>query len=352
MSARVMVAGWWLDRWGVVGGLVDSTIWRRSGYSGDYEASWTWSAPSDFSAAWFVAGAEVRIYESGLEVWRGFLGEPRNGDVWQLVAYGSGASASSYVCTSVAANGMHTEMDLATARGMKFTRHDADFTGGDFDLADAATPLKMDAALDTLATTLGKVWWVSRGEASLRAEATGVDWSMAPNSAYLGSTDEGYFSSLVALYMASGTPTKTTAASDATALAKFGRVEEIIDLTSLGDLTATQADDITEAMLAAGGARMAYTNGFTMTALNSSSVVGSVAAPMSVRAGQRVWLTGITDMRTGVTYHAAVPVTLGKVTRDHATQTVACEPLGMVGRDLKATLAKVATARGITLTDA
>lgn len=338
MTPRVRVGGVYLDTVGVVGDLEDSTIWRDDGYSGDYELSCTFSAPPDFGAPWFLAGALVELVEGGCVTWSGFLGEPSQGDVWGLTAYGWGADAANYLNGSWP---MDANVDDAVTRGMGFSRY-----GVSLDTATSfGDSMTVAESFDVIAKTAGKVWWVSVGAVSLRTESNGLDWVMAPNSAYLGTTDANLITRLVGLYATAldtdGNPTATAqvAVADAVAAAKFRPHEAMVDLTALGVLTSTVATTYTTARFSRVGARGGYTNGFTVTSLNSADAKTGVPDPMGVRAGQRVRVTGLTDMRTGVTYQASVEVTLGKVRRVHSGRVAICEPVGFVARDFAGALA-------------
>lgn len=338
---HVLLGGVDLETIAPIGDLEDSTIWRtEGGYSGDYEASWTWGAPADFGASWFHAGAEVEIVEDGLLAWSGFLGDPQHGDRWSLAAFGWGADAANYASSSAAGNNLNDNIDDAISRGLGFARHVS---------LSAASPaggaVMLNEALDIAAKILGKVWWVSSREVDLRSEATTLDWMMAPDSAYLGTTDEELITGLIGRYVSAvdgdGNPSAISDVmiEDDAAAEKFRPHERVVNLTPLGYLDSGSATFYTEARFAQVGARAGFTNGFTMTGLNSADASTTVPDPMGVRAGDRVQLPGITDLRTGVTYLAAAEVTLGKVRRRHSERIALCEPVGLVARDLSSALA-------------
>lgn len=340
MTVRVQVGGFDLETIATVGDLEDSTIWRSGGYSGDYEASLTWAAPADFAAPWFHAGATVEITDDGARVWSGFLGDPQQGDTWSLTAFGWGAEAANYVSDSASGTNLNANVDAATANGAGFERYTNNLGTG-VPVGDA---VMLDEVLNVGAKIHGKVWWVSCGEISLQSEATDIDWIMAPDSTYLGTTDEEMVTRLVGRYVSAvdgdGNPTAYADVDDedTAAAAKFRPHERVLDLTPLGLITAGQAGDYTADRFAQVGARAGYTNGFTMSELNSTDV-RSIPNPMGVQAGHRVQLSGLTDMRTGVTYLAAVVVTLGKVRHRRKERISLCEPLGLVARDFQGALA-------------
>lgn len=354
--ATVHVAGRWLDLHGApAGDLQDSTIWRdqtrgSEGYSGDYEASWSW-APRRIPA-WFRPGARVEIREGGLTVWRGFLGEPSGGE--DHAAFGDGADSVNWFIAGNDAGNLNGDLDEATARGMRWTRAGGNMNGGDYPLARDEMMVSVAEALNRLGKATGMVWYVTRGVGSLRTEKTAPDFVLADGSAYLGTTDQNYVTALSAYYATAvdsegkpTAPTHTTPSTfhvppsrdDVAATRVGGHREAVVNITALGALTLTQALDIAGQRFAQIGARAGWTNGFEMTALNSRRWSNSQPAPMSARAGDRIRIPGVTDMIASTTYGTAVTVTAGKVTRYHAEQRVTVEPVGMVERDFAGALA-------------
>lgn len=354
--ATVCVGGVPLDLVAPVSDLEDSTIWRLEGFSGDYEATFRFGADRWFSAQWFHSGATVEIREGGLPTWRGFLGEPSPSDGgWNCKAFGDGADAVNYRFTGATSADIDTAVADAATRGMRWSRGPLSFVPSvSVTLSPADMAVQMDVALDRALAVDGKVWYVSRGVGWLRTAPTGVDWMMAPDSTYLGVTDENYITALSAMYATAvdsmGNPTAvsftTPTASispytlDTVAAARMGGAREaVIDLTALGVLTLTNARYIAGNRFTHVGARAGFTNAFEMTALNSWRYVNGQPAPMNVRAGDRIRIPGITDMTASSTFGTSVTVTAGKVTRNHTEQRVVVEPVGLVPRDFVGALA-------------
>lgn len=346
------MGGVWLDTVAPVGDVEDSTIWRTDGgYCGNYEASCTFGAPPDFSAPWLRQGALYEHVEGGVVTFDGFLGEPEQGDVWRLNAFGWGADAINYRSTERHGMYVNDNIDAATSRGMGFTRR-SDFDGT-WDGTDEALMMSLAEVLDKAAKAKGGVWWVANRDLIFRQESSTVSWVMSPNSAYLGTTDEEVITSLAGLYWSAqdvdGNPiavSLTSPVSDAVAAEKFRPHERTIDMRSLGYIqTQFDAEQIVSARFAQVGARAGWTNGFEMTSLNSGRASNGIPAPMAVRAGDRVRIPGVTDMRSGVTYLASVEVTAGRVRRLHAEQRAVVEPVGMAPRDLSSVLTVSAPAR-------
>lgn len=346
MSATIRVGGIFLERYAAIGALEDSTIWRTEGYSGDYEASWTWAAAADFDATWLRTGSVVEILESGRVVWAGNLAQPEPGEPWQMRAYGSGAQTRQYRCPDPAASNINASILAAQNAGMGWGTGRNDFTTGGYTLAAGLIPIMLDTALDRLAAAQGKVWWVSRGVGSLRAEATAVSWVLDTGGVYLGTTDEELVNDLVGFYVttadAEGNATDwalTGTVTSAVSIAKHTRHQAVLDLTALGVLFPATANQIVVDRFAQLGARMAWTTAFEVNDLNTRDAFNGVRDAMSVRAGDRLRLLGLTDMRSGSTYRTATEITAGKVTRRHTERTVTVEPVGFKARDFAGALA-------------
>jgi hypothetical protein len=347
VSVQVWVGGVLLESIAPVYDLEDSTRFSiDGGYSGDYEMSCTWAAPSDFSASWFHEDADVLIRDGFVE-WSGFLGDPVPGDLWQLNGFGWGADTSGYPCAVTDALDIDDAIDDAHAAGMGWGRHTNSFTGDiSHALGEPAEPIMLDAALDVVAKTQGKVWLVSGGVGALVAEHTTVDHLMAPASTYLGTTDQNFLTALYGWFVNSldgdgnpdGWDLSTPVVDTATELVRR-RHSGVVDMTKLGLVSSGDVAAILAERFAQVGARAGFTNGFDMTALNSRRFANGVPAPMSTRAGDRVRIPMLTDTRSFPTYGFAYDVTLGMVRRIHKEQRATVTPVGFVTRGFDAALA-------------
>ncbi|WP_261819524.1 hypothetical protein [Nocardioides sp. OK12] len=337
--------------------LVDSTIFRREGWSGDYQASCTLSTPNNGSIPWLRRGALWETYEAGCLVWAGFVDEvSRDSGTFEVSAYGRGARASEFPAVKYESGVTYTPsyipdeaVDAAEARGMGFGRGGVNIGG----VAVAQTPgevTTVGALLDRIATGTFH-WWVdSYGKVALR-QAGGVKWVMRPGETYLGTADDNYASRLWGLYVSAvngeGDPSEwsmtfapSAAGVEAETIDKFGPAEQIVDLTALGRLfSSSSARADLDARYESVGGRMGWTNGINLTETNMHRVGTRVSAPLAVRAGDGLMLPGVIDDRSSTTYLPNVTVTLGEVRRIHDENRAEVKPVDFAPRGFSEALA-------------
>ncbi len=202
------------------------------------------------------------------------------------------------------------------------------------------------------AQRLGKRYVVDTGpEVRLLDDPTSPRWLVVPGSAYLGSADDQYVSHLYGYYVATvdgvtglpatygvviGGPSVT---ADEMA-AQFGRKAYNVDLTQLGVLSSSDAQDYVDNMFALVGARMGWTNGIDVTETMLREIGAGQVSPMSMfgagGAGSMLRVMGAMDDRSQPTTLPHVDVVLGEVTRFHDEQRVAALPVGFTPRDFQA----------------
>lgn len=355
--ADVRIAGRRLSALGRVSALVDSTIFRREGWSGDYQASCTLSTGSTGSIPWLRRGALWETYEAGCLTWAGFVDEVfRDGGTLQLSAYGRGARAADFPAVKYESGITYSPsyipdeaIDAAEARGLGFGRGGASIGGA----AVATTPSEVatvGALLDRVSTGAWR-WWVdSYGVVRLR-QAAGVKWVMRPGETYLGTADDDYVSRLWGLYVSAvngeGDPSawSLTFAPSATGVEaetvdKFGPAEQVVDLTALGRLfSSADARANLDTRYESTGARMGWTNGLDLTETNMHRAGTRVSAPLAVRAGDGLLLPGVIDDSSSTTYRPHVSITLGEVQRIHDENRAAVKPMDFAPRGFSEALA-------------
>lgn len=363
MSSRVRVNGHWLDRIAPTTGLQDSTIYRtlnapgtsgEMSWSGDYMAEVSWAAGAGFAAPWFRRGSVFEVCGSGGREWGGVLAEPSLNDdgTWSLTAYGFGAQAEEFQALGgddLPSWVPNTVVDRAIGDGLPWKRYAslgtaavADAPG---DISDVATVLSR-AALRS-----GKRWWVdSFGEVSLVSDPIWPTWAVLPGSAYMGTADEEFVTHLFGYYVSSvdgvtGEPDGWAMASafDAEAASIFGRRERTVDLTGLGLLGGTAAQENIDGRFALTGARMGWTNGINLTSVNLRRPGWGSASPLSLYgrngAGTMLKIPGVMDTRSQPTVRGSIQLVLGKVTRVHEEGRAFVEPVGFVARNFQGALA-------------
>lgn len=352
MTTRVRIGGEHLDRVATVSDLVDSTILRTEGWSGDYQASCKFMADRDFSAPWFRRGADWETIEEGVVTWGGLLSEPSwTGDGWSLSGYGYG-SASDWPAIDnsvglVPSSNPDAVLDYATALTppLPIERWDTSIGAGDLglepgEITDIAT------LLDRQGKALGQFWWVdSFREISWVSLPTVPTLMLTPGSGYMGTADDNYASHRYGLRVSSLDPTTgqpdgwaLNLVEDEEAWAQFGVRKAVSDLKGMGLLTGAAADDVIVGEFAINGGRMDYTNAIELTETNLLRPGFGWCSPMSARAGEMCRIPDVWDTRTNPTVGSSIDFPLGEVTRYHATQRATAKPLGYQGRNHKAAM--------------
>lgn len=209
MTARVRVDGVWLDSVAPVADVVDSTIFRHDGYSGDYEASCQWLVAPDYSASRIKRGALFEVVEHGRRTWGGWLAEPEIGETTALHAYGFGAMAEDWPALSGSGAGIASSTVANTVIDDSITYRDLPWKR--FDSISSSAVGGTDGEIVTLATLLNRVakragqrWWVdSWGEVSLVSDPATLAWTLTPGAAYLGTADDQYVTHMYGYYVSS-----------------------------------------------------------------------------------------------------------------------------------------------------
>lgn len=349
MRSEVRVGGRRLDALGIVSGLTDSTVYRAEGWSGDYEASvgLTWTTRGVVPS--LRRGMSFQVFGGGALEWSGWVSEVSvtDGGV-QVNAYGLGSRATDLPATdgSTVSYVPNVVVDYQAGRSLGFSRAGVDL--GTAAVSATVTEVATVAeVLDMRAATLGQKWWVDQfGRVYFRGPGA-VKWAMRPGEDYVGTADDEYASGLWGLRAttlnADGDVTATAmqfygGPNQAETVARFGPREPVVDFTALKK-TASVSEITAEltARFAETGARLGWTNGLNLTTSNVRKVGTNVAAPMAVRAGDRLLLPGVTD-KSSTTYAGAVTLTLAEVKRYHDEQRAEVKPLGLAPRGFSAAL--------------
>lgn len=333
-----------------VSGIKHSTIFRREGWSGDYQSSCSFAAPPDFDATWFSEGVTYDLADGGCLLWSGKVAELTPGETWTISAFGHGADAENFdaltggVGTYVPSSNPNGVIDAAITRGLGWDRVDS---FGSTDLAvDAGEALSVSKICDRAAQRLGKRWWVdSYARATLVSEPTTPTFWVSPGDAYLGTLDDEYVTHLRGIYVSSvdadGMPDgwATVETSDAHAATKFGGVRErLVDLRALGVMLPATAQNDIDGRFELVGARTGWTNRVTLTRGNVRTY-GAWCEPNMVRAGTMLRIPGVMDSRSQPTTKGSIDVVLAEVEHDEDAGTSIAAPLGFVPRDQAGALA-------------
>lgn len=344
----------------VVTDVTDSTVWRRTGWSGDLQASCTWLAPRGFTAPWLKRHAVYEHYEAGVLTWGGHVTEvtPNADGTISIAAVGYGFEAGEYLAVTsgfAAASAVpDTVIDRAHADGMAMTRNGVSVSATAVGTTNGVSRRVSDVLDQHCARTViasGLTWRVD-SKAVLTIEnfrQQSTLWQIATGSGLVGTTDEEWYTLLAGWYVktanADGVPLtwgyKT--AENTTAHTELGRREAQVDLTELSVLTSTEAQENVDGRFARVGARETYTNPIELTPMNLTRIGfgGSPTSPLGMygRFGAGTWLRipdGTLWERSWGTYLSRVQ--LGKVTRVHADDRVVAEPVGFRDRGFASAL--------------
>lgn len=351
MRTGVRVGGQWLGSHFDVSSIKHSTIFRREGWSGCYQASCTFAAPADFEAAWFLEGKPFEVIRGGVVLWAGEVSEKRPGDAWSINAFGTGAQAEnfdsvtgavgSYAATAIP----NTGIDAAIVDGWNVTRVDS---FGASAVADVAGDVMTVAKLaDRAAAALGQRWGVDKQRMlELLDEPTTPQFTVSPGDAYLGTVDEEYVTHLRGFYVSSvdvdGNPDGwdwVEASDDDAALAFGGPRYRRVDLTPLGLMLSATAQANIDARFAMVGARTGWTDPIILTTQNVRRLGFGWADPDMVDAGHMLSVPGVMDSRSNPTTRGAIHVVGAEVEHDVDAGTSTFIPLGFVPRDFSGALA-------------
>lgn len=346
---QVRCNGVWISGVGDVADVEWSTIWRRDGFSGSFEASWTLDVSPDYTVPFLSRGADVELVEAGVTVWSGMLSEPERGRPWRLHATGYGAEAARYHARSgaTATTVPDVAVDDAISRGMPLIRG---VPLGSAPVGETDTGRLIWSVAEVLqarADQLGQRWVVGLDrQLEFAPDPTSPTWINMPVDTILGTADDDYVSHLWGYYVSAttGTPPAPSAwswvlAADEGAAARWGREERVVDLTRLGLMTSAAAQEFVDGRLALAGGRVGYTNEIEVDGLSLRRTDQGVVNTKFLRAGEMMRLYGVADPQGNRTVGLVADIVIGRTVHRADTDVVRVAPLGMVPRSLSDVLA-------------
>lgn len=345
MSIVPFVAGTPATAYGPVTSMKWSSCWVCDGICGDKQASWTWL--TDAVPGWVKPGARVEIRESGRRRFLGRLNEPERTDGgFVCSAYGLAAMGSDREALDASDKPTwdpNVAIDQAIARGLPWSRW-ADFgTSGAGDASTENAPsVDVRTLLLRVAQAAGKRAVVDQwGRLLLGTDPTAPTWLVDGMSNYISAADDTFIARMVGLYSSLLThAVESVAVADPWAASHFDvATEATVDLTALGEISASAALANITARMSLVGARMAPTAGFTVPRLRLQAMNGAPGSPSAIRAGEMLRLRGVRDFQTTTRNWAAMDLIAGEVEYDAETDSAAVTPLGYVPRDMTTALA-------------
>lgn len=340
--------------YGSWGDLSYTTRWG-DGACGMYEAQWTMPLPLGFEHLLLRRGSLVELMDGPYRVGSPLiLSEPARGtgldDPWHFVATGIGREVegeNSFYAFDGSLNTTAiptTAVDQAIARGWRIAGRDASVPSTQVGATSTTPELEtVGTLLNTSSDLLTKRWGVGQDNLLYYySDPTTPTWQVTPGAAALGTADDGYASAVYVRYIDSATGIAGTwGQGDAQQAAAYGVREAPVDLTSLGAMTATAAQNYAIGILAKSKGRLAWTNGLTVTSSELLTIGGVPASLSMVEAGQMVRIHGIFSPLLEYNGQTWLDIVIGETRYVDGAQTIDISPLGMAARDLAAIVEEV-----------
>lgn len=323
-----------LDVIGVVGGLRYSTS-----INGDLTASWQMQLDPKTNHRALAPGRTVRLPYGAAKGWRGVLGNPRRGDVWEFNAQGFPWLAKNRLAVSSGSgNGLDLDdvVDEAISRGLPWTRTAS--------LPALAAGTQQDGtqslsdSLTTVCDAKGKLWTVDRdGNVTAAVRPTNVAYILQANDTAGGRTVIGFATDVFVTYWDIDTWGVATVLRSVTSR-PYGDFEDVLDITDLGPITETQAQEHGDNWLAKRAPRLRFTQAFAATHGQLLSPGGTPVDLATVQAHDglvKVLLTD-PDSAAGELSLGAVRVPMGETDYDVDADVLSITPLDSTPTGLRA----------------
>lgn len=335
-------AGYWLEAIAPYGEV--STTWRLSQAGGGLDlVEWKMDLPYDFDHPAVRRGARIELMDGAQRVGQAILGEPGRTDTGlTFSAAGVWHDAEAFLCFDGA--GLTTTVPdvaitQATARGCRVRRVESISTNplNTDDITDSLNYL--DDLLSALATETSQ-WWYADADAVIRFMTTPTipRWHLVPDVADPGTSDDEYASTLFGRYR-SGSTLATATTTDTAALARYGPSELAVDLTPLGSISATRANNRLAGLLAQGRSRLTFTDRLEVDS-NQLLTAGGRPAPLSmVRQGHLVRAHGLQAYSQWLNGKPWLDFMIGEATWANDADTITIAPVGLAARTFEDLLA-------------
>lgn len=340
---QIRSAGYWLDGVAPYGDV--ETTWRWSQEGGGLDTvRWAMDLPYDFDHPAIRRGARVELMDGASRVGQAILGEPGRTETGKsFTATGLYRTAETFLCLDAGGNTTtvpNTAVDQAAARGCPLTRSGS-LSANPLNTDDVTEGLNyLDTLLTALALETSKWWWVD-ADAVIRLTETPTtpDWHLVPGVADPGVADDQYASVLFGRYR-SGSSLATATATDAATAARWGTVEYGVDLTSLGSISSTRATNRLNGLLAAGKAKLTFTDRLEVDA-NQLLTPGGLPAPLSmVRAGHLVRAHGLGAYSEWLNGNPWLDFVIGEASWANGSDVAVIAPVGLASRTWEDLLAE------------
>lgn len=251
----------WLGQLGKVAGLRFSRCYP----GGDRDATWQMNLGPRFEHRAVQQGRQVGLTNG----WRGNLDNPVRGDVWQFTAIGAAALAKRYLAVApTSGNALNLAEVLATANthGLGWT-----VSGSLPTLAAGTVPsatIYLDDALDQVSAgqPVPPYWFLDRHFTfTMGPPPTEPGYILLATDTGGGRTMDAFATDVYVTYLQATNTLATVVRSNVAARTQFGRFEVPDDISGLGLLAASQANDKGDGFLAKNSARAKFLNSWPVT---------------------------------------------------------------------------------------
>lgn len=291
------------------------------------------------SASWSMApgtrhpllrsGSQVVIYEGSIPLWSGLLSEPAgDGSFSAFGAHNRGVGVLAIDGGGLATNVPQTAVDAAIARGAVPWKRVAPMSTDPVGELDAL--LMLNALLDRSSENGAAQWRVNHlGQVEAITPAIKPRWSVLLAADRASTSDDDYVTHLNVIYQVSpGVLSQFTYITPDSAVAadRWGWQEALLDLTGLGVITGTKANEYAAARMTATGPRLTLSEPLTLHPGQLCTIGGTAAGWAAVHPGQMVRMFGVPD-RSRAVVHPYTDMVIGSLDRSATTLTL--KPQGL-----------------------
>ena len=342
--------------YGDIGDLEYTTV-HGSGGGGLLTASFSLALPRGFTHSALRQGARVQLSVGGWPICSaGILAEPDR-DEWRFTVDGVKRLAERMVAVDGAGNpstDLSVIIPAAVTRGLPWSYFSSGAealpTGAVSEASEEAANLNtIQAVLDKYCELNGKRWLIDRhGYLRFTTDTTTPTLALTPGVPSIATADDDYtmrvYTRRVSGLNTDGEPNAWAAnmAEDTAAGARWGISETVEDITDLGLLDSLDGQDIANAILAAGGARPAWTAGVAPAAYQLTTLGGTAVPHWLTEAGAMVRHHGWLDSDGNLAFGKTVDWVIGSKTWRQSDQSLTIAPVGLAARTTAQVAAKQA----------
>lgn len=348
----IVADGYGLDSIRRVGDISYATTYGPGG-GGLLTCSFAMALPRGFTHPALRMNTRVTLSVGGWPIGSGTLAEPDR-DGWQFTVDGLFRKGEKVLALDASGNPSTDISLIIPAANNRAPGLGWNYVASELPTGSLSTASETDANLNYISQVLdrycelnGKRWLIDRyNYLRFVTDPTTPDYALTPDVPAMATADDGYSMRVYMRYVSavSGTPPEPTGhgvamAEDVAAGGRYGMAESIEDVSELGYVSSTNAANMAAAVLAADGARPAYTQAVRLAPYQLTSPGGTTVPHWMIRGGHMVQHNGWLDTYGAQTFGGKTWVVGSTSWSQSDGLTVG--PLGMAAR----TSAQVAAAQ-------